>query len=96
MFLYDQKLVILHLIIFVCFHFQALAVELQQPVQEKKILMSIIAFFNEVLNSPESTQFVLSLLCTPQLACPLLCLMTTTAVSEDFIILDWCKLKVIP
>lgn len=78
------------------FHFQTLAVELQQSVEEKKILISIIAFFNEVLNSPRSTQFVNSVLHTPQLACPLLRLMTTTAVSEDCIILYRCKLKVIP
>jgi hypothetical protein len=96
MFLYDQKLVILHLIIFVCFHFQALAVELQQPVEENKLQNSIIAFCNEVLNSPRSTQFVNSLLHTPSLACPLLRLMTTTAVSEDYIIFDWGKLEVIP
>jgi hypothetical protein len=70
------------------FNFQTLAVELQQSTGEKKTLNSAIAFLNEILNSPRSTSFVNSLLQTPQLACPLLRLMTTTAVSEDFTVLD--------
>ncbi|XP_021917589.1 integrator complex subunit 1 [Zootermopsis nevadensis] len=62
---------------------KTLAVELQQLVGEKKILVSTIAFFDEVLNSPRSTRFVSSLLHTPQLACPLLRLMTTTAAKAS-------------
>jgi len=69
---------------FKLFYFQTLAVELQQSTGEHKILNSTIEFFNEVLNSPRSTSFVTSLLHTPQLACPLLRLMTTAAVSIVF------------
>jgi len=69
---------------FKLFNFQTLAVELQQSTGEHKILNSAMEFFNEVLNSPRSTSFVTSLLHTPQLACPLLRLMTTAAVSIVF------------
>jgi hypothetical protein len=70
------------------FHFQTLAIELQQSTGEEKVLNSTVALFNEVLNSPRSAPFVNSLLHTTQLACPLLRLLTAAAVSEDCIILD--------
>ncbi|PNF16802.1 hypothetical protein B7P43_G18054 [Cryptotermes secundus] len=62
---------------------KTLAVELQQSTGEKKTLNSTIVFFNEILNSTRSTSFVNSLLQTPQLACPLLRLMTTAAVKTS-------------
>ncbi|KAJ4450136.1 hypothetical protein ANN_01543, partial [Periplaneta americana] len=60
-----------------------LAVELQQPAGEKKVLESTIAFFNELLMTPRASQFVNSLFSLPQQACPLLRLMTTTSVKVN-------------
>ncbi|XP_069674723.1 integrator complex subunit 1 isoform X2 [Periplaneta americana] len=62
---------------------KTLAVELQQPAGEKKVLESTIAFFNELLMTPRASQFVNSLFSLPQQACPLLRLMTTTSVKVN-------------
>ncbi|PSN34190.1 hypothetical protein C0J52_18275 [Blattella germanica] len=59
---------------------KTLAVE-HQTVSEKKVLNTTIAFFNEMLTSSRSTQFLTSLLNIPQQACPLLRLMTTDSQS---------------